>query len=309
MDNIISSISTDKVGAKNETDKRCAPHLTFDGGSCIKINLLVEMAKAYNADMQGGNKTGGDKMMIKLYDELEMLNPKKYKKYLLKQFSDKLQDKCGVDQRCWTEQSFIKNMQKIAKEELDKYTFRPTGPQGRFEWLNTLHINDVMNQYEKKYNDFKFLGAVPMDFDKLEYLGIKDLDYKNLVKNGKTKLGFVFNLDNHNQSGSHWVALYADIKQGSVLFFDSYKMVPTPEIRKLMRRIALFCKNEMGIQKLKIDRNKIRHQYENSECGVYSINFITRLLRGDSFEKICEDRTPDKKVNKCRNTYFNNTNV
>ena len=33
------------------------------------------------------------------------------------------------------------------------------------EWLSTSNIEKVCNQFEDKYNDFMFLGAVPIDFD------------------------------------------------------------------------------------------------------------------------------------------------
>jgi hypothetical protein len=76
-----------------------------------------------------------------------------------------------------------------------------------------------------------------------------------------------------------------------------------------MRRISIFCKEHMGINDLKVDYNKIQHQRENSECGVYSMNFILRLLKGDSFETICNSKIPDKQINKCRNVYFNNVKI
>ena len=74
-----------------------------------------------------------------------------------------------------------------------------------------------MEQYEKKYNDFKFFGAVPIDFDELPFLGIKDINFDELYNSGK-KLGFVFNLDEHWQSGSHWVALYSDLEKIKYIF-------------------------------------------------------------------------------------------
>ena len=49
----------------------------------------------------------------------------------------------------------------------------------------------------------------------------------------------------------------------------------------------------------------MKHQQGNSECGVYSINFILRLLKGKSFDHITSKRLSDEKVNKCRNVYFN----
>ncbi len=295
----IISINTSDVCPKNDKDKKCAPGVSFDAGSCIKLNILIEMAKAYN------NGAGDSK--IKLHQNLEVLNPRKYKKYLVSEFNKRLGDKCET-QKCWSEQSFIESMKKVARDELEKYTFRPDGPNGRFEWLNTININEVMEQYEKKNPDFKFIGAVPIDFDDFERFGIKNLNYNELLKGGKSKLGFVFNLDEHDQPGSHWVALYSNIQNGEIYFFDSYGTKPEKRIRALMRRLANFCKMGGG-KKIKVDYNKTRHQYENSECGVYSINFIARMLRGDSFNEVCGSKIPDKKINKCRNVYFNNVNI
>lgn len=296
LDDVIS-IDTSEVCPKNPNDKKCAPGVTFEAGSCISLQVLVEMVNAYNKDAGAS--------AIKTYPKLDTLNPKKYKKYLLSEFQKRMGDKCD-SQKCWSEQKFVDQMKMAAREEFQKYTFRPDGPEGKFEWLNTLNINDVMVQSEKIYPEFKFLGTVPIDFDKFERFGIKNLDFNELLNNGKHKLGTVFNLDRHDQPGSHWVGMYSDIKNGEVYFFDSYGTRPDRRIRILMRRIANYCAKQLGIKDVKVNYNKIRHQYGNSECGVYSINFIKRMLKGESFDEICNSKTPDKKVNKCRNVYFRN---
>lgn len=298
MDDIIESIRSSDISV-NEYDKKCAPSGKFSNSSCIPLNILIDMANAYNKS--------GENSKIKLYKNFETLNPTKYKKYLLKEFKNNLGSSCKT-QICWTKQDFINNMQEATREELIKYTFRPEGPEGRFEWLNTININEVMKQYEAKYKDFIFFGAIPINFDELPVLGIKNINYKNLLDKGKTKLGFIFNLDRHDQDGSHWVALFVNLSDGLIYFFDSYGLPPKQEIRTLMRRIYRFCEFSIG-NKIISDHNKIRHQFDNSECGVYSINFIIRMLNGDKFEKICQDKTPDDVINKFRNEYFHNSNI
>jgi hypothetical protein len=196
------------------------------------------------------------------------------------------------------------NIAKTNREEIEKYTFRPSGPSGKFEWLNTLHIDEVMKQYENKYDDFKFLGTVPVDFDDLSNLGIQNLNFNELIQNNKIKIGLVINLDEHYKSGSHWVALFSNLKSGYVYFFDSYGMRPDKRIRAFMIRISKFIKENSGIKKPIVDYNRIRHQFKNSECGVYSINFIVRMLDGETFEEICESKVPDDKINKFREEYF-----
>ena len=293
----LDDIRTSEV-IDNNIDLRCAPNVKFEDGSCYSLVVLMEMANAYN-------KTNNNK--IKLYPSFETLNPKKYKKYLLREFKRR-HNKCH-NQQCWAEQSFIDNLNQKVQEEIRNHTFRPEGPDGKFEWLNTININEVMEQYEKKYPDFKFLGAVPIDFDDLPVLGLRDINFSQLLSEGKSKIGIIFNLDEHDKSGSHWVGLYSDIKKGTVYFFDSYGIRPEYRIRKFMRRIAKYCQTGLGIKQPVCDHNKLRHQYEGSECGVYSINFIIRMLRGESFEDISKKRLPDETINKCRNTYFRNVNI
>jgi hypothetical protein len=293
----IENIRTSEV-IDNEMDKKCAPGTTFKNGSCISLNILIEMANAYNAQ-SGGNP-------IKLYPSYEMLNPAKYKKYLLKEFK-KRQTKCS-SQQCWIEQGFVDRLNEKVQEELRKYTFRPEGPQGKFEWLNTIHINDVMEQYEKQYSDFKFLGAVPIDFDNLKVLGIKDLNFNDLMKEGKTKLGIIFNSHEHTMPGEHWTSLFANLKEGKIYYSDSYGTRPEMRIRKLIRRIAKFCQSGLGIINPIADYNNVRNQYGGSECGVYSINFILRMLRGETFNEVKSKKVPDKIINECRSLYFNNVN-
>lgn len=283
----------------NINDKKCAPGQFFYSGSCIRLSILIEMVNAYNKDI---GETNG----IKLNRNLEILNPGKYKKYLITEFNKRLGDKCST-QKCWTQQNFINNMRSIAQTELKKFTFRPNGPAGKFKWLSTVNILEVMSQYENQYPEFKYLGTVPLDFESLDHTGLRDIDFSNLVRNNKTKLGMVINLDPSYEPGSHWVGLYSDLNNGYIYFFDSYGIPPEKEIRSFMRKIANFVETKMNIQPI-VDSNKIRHQYKKSECGVYSINFIDRMLKGETFEQICQSRIPDEDINKMRTVYFNNVN-
>ena len=71
-----------------------------------------------------------------------------------------------------------------------------------------------MNQYEDRFEDFLFLGPVPIDFDSKDSYGkciipeICKLNIKELTDDNIYKIGIIFNLDKHDQPGSHWVSLY-----------------------------------------------------------------------------------------------------
>ena len=217
--------------------------------------------------------------------------------------------KCN-DELCWLKQEFIKDSY-LQKELLKNFKpFMPkTWTENPREWLNTIDIRDVMNQYEIKYPDFEFIGPVPMDFDTKVGFGecvvdeLCKINVDELMKKGKTKIGVIFNLDKHTQSGSHWVAMNCDINRGEICYWDSYGIKPNPEVVVLMNRLKeqAYKLNK----KLEIKINKVRHQYKNSECGMYCIYFITSLLDGKTFETVVKNIVDDDTMNNKRNDFFN----
>lgn len=284
-------------------ENKCAPLKNYENGSCISLDLLLEMAIAYNKSVENN----ADKKPILLDCTVHILAPSLYKQYLLSKFN-RIFSRCKT-QRCWVEQEIFKQIDKKKFWDLTQNTFRPDGPQGKFEWLNTLDINKVMKQYEHKNKEFKFLGAVPIDAADMGYYGFTYEHIHDLYKEGKYKIGVIYNLDRHDQSGSHWVALYGDLKKNEIYFSDSVGSSPKPEISAYMKILAKCCcgiNKKKSIDDITIKYNKQRHQQGNSECGVYSLNFIIRLLKGESFDDITKDRLTDSDVNTCRTVYFYN---
>ena len=135
----------------NDDDKKCAPDAVYENGSCYDVKSIIKMAKKYN-EYNKGNE-------IVLYGGSEMIDSRRYKKYLLYQLKNKI-SQCR-SQACWLTQPYMKEL-KI------KPKVRPRGPDGRFEWLSTTNIEQTLHQYEEKHPEFKFLGAVPIDYDSEE---------------------------------------------------------------------------------------------------------------------------------------------
>lgn len=82
---------------------------------------------------------------------------------------------------------------------------------------------------------------------------------------------YVINTDNHDQPGSHWVAVYDD---GKVEYMDSYGLPPTdPRCLKFLGQH--FSYNTIGVQQL----------YSNA-CGFYCVYFLLQRARGHSADVI-----------------------
>ena len=55
---------------------------------------------------------------------------------------------------------------------------------------------------------------------------------------------------------------------------------------------------------LKLNYNDVRHQYKNSECGIYCINFIISMLENKNFKNFCNKIVSDDTIFKKRKYLF-----
>ena len=282
-----------------DNNLKCGPGIEFTNGSCIPLKILIEMAEAYNKYKSNNfkNKYGENDHFFDLNKYKS--NSDKFKTYLVEKFKTIYNDK---EQHEWIKQHFMTHMNKKSIDFLKNQIFRPVGPQGQFDWLSTINIDLVLEQYQHKYNDFKFLGAVPIDFEELKFLPFHNMNFNDFkIKNIK-RLGIIFNLDEHYKSGSHWVSLFINLEKGQIYYSDSYGIPPEYRIVSFIDKIKKYIED----QNIDVDYriNSTQHQKGGSECGVYSINFILRLLKGKTFDHITSKRLTDEQVNKCRNIYF-----
>ena len=175
--------------------------------------------------------------------------------------------------------------------------------KNKYTWLNTYDILRVMKQYEKKYDDFRFLGVVPSDCPTKIHCELSNIDIKTLKKNKVNKIGLIYNLDVSTGPGTHWVAVYIDNKNDEINYYDSYGSEPI----KLINDFIIKLNNKyrkLGYQP-KIIYNDKRHQYGGSECGMYSINFILERLNNVNMYQIYNRKISDKKMNHLRKLLYN----
>ena len=112
----IPYINVEDVMPTDPSATKCAPHLEFENGSCIPLELLIEMAETYNKFHQN-NKS----QHIKLDSRLDTLYPDDYKKYLLQEFGKKFEG----DQKDWINSKYLELMSDETKDVLENKVFRP----------------------------------------------------------------------------------------------------------------------------------------------------------------------------------------
>lgn len=292
--------------------QQCAPGIFYNGKSCIPIDILENMLDIYKSnnpkeliDIIIDNKT--QKLEIsdsKITDRLNYIkqsNPITYKKNVVDILTQLLKN---LKQTDWITKPIFKQLRKNNYDKLKNNVFKPVGPANNNNWLSNFDIIDIFKQYEDYYKDFKFLGAVPRDFDSDPGTSFSKINYKEkFINNGIHKLGVIFNHDKSDQGGSHWVALFVDLKRGDICYFDSAGQEPKKEVKILISKLEDYFKQNNIPFKTKI--NNTQHQFKNSECGVYSVSFILRLLDGESFDNISTNPIDDDSIQQCRRLYFN----
>lgn len=252
----------------------------------------------------------------------------KPKEHIWKELNQRLHNICKGDGRewCWVDHlNSAKNSPDVAK------SLRPVKPREWYKqpytWLTNFDIEAVMRQYQdNKEFKFRFLGVYPMDFEGKTGFGtclfseMCNLNMASLAKRGFKYVGMVTNLDRHDQDGSHWTALFVCIDHLAPCFgayyYDSVSNPPPADMKRFMEKIKeqmeeyVFAKTKGKRVEFKTDYNRVRHQYGNSECGLFSMAYIIRWLEvlrekpDTEFNNIVEIKLNDKHVHKLRNELF-----
>lgn len=229
---------------------------------------------------------------------------------------------------CWLKSKLLRDMPNKLKS---RDIFRPEAPadwvlhvpkkhskQSKYTWLSNFDIDDVMAQYEdhRSLRNFKFFRCASIDFEKTKD-PLSRVNIYKLLEAGITQIGVVFNLDKHNEPGSHWVSLYCNLDTRIICFFDSYGRIPEPEIKDFIAKVVVqgllgydgrTCDPSRSFELTPI-YNNVRHQRSGSECGLYSLFMIISMLLSkqrtqNDFEHICKNPFDDETMNSFRRRLF-----
>ena len=206
-----------------------------------------------------------------------------------------------TDEICWVETLNLK--------EIEKTAFKPIMPNDWLKcnasfapnqncmntWLSNLEIDEVMTQFQTNIPNFEYLGAVPIDFANLQGKKVNSFSIEQAISDKKNKIGVIFNTDPSYKGGQHWICAFIDLEKKEIDYFDSYGSDGTypNEVNSFFRKLTEEGK-KIGYE-FTVKKNLVRHQYKNSECGVYCLKFIADRLN-HSFEEIIEGNMPDDTV-------------
>jgi len=249
---------------RKQTKMNCNPGTNSAvKGSCYTSNALKHIKDEYNKSHQ-------DKIQVTDIREI------------WEDLRNKLTECPRED--CWLKQ--IKDDE--TRRQLDDVLFAPDRPndwdENPVSWLSNYDIAAVLRQYEKSNPEFKLLGPSAINYDtivedgKCVWNDLCRLSLQNLINRNKRKLGIVFNLDDHDGPGTHWVSMFVDLDNKLIFYYDSALNSVPQEVSKLKREIIKQGKQLEEPIHFDYMQNDVAHQTTNTECGMYSLFFLITLL-------------------------------
>ena len=145
---------------------------------------------------------------------------------------------------------------------------------------------------KKELKKPKFHKDIPMsNFDLLDWCKYLKIPIENVLSRDQTvphqhKLAlFIYNLEPHYMSGSHWVTTY--VRNGTINYFDSFGMPPFQELVNHAKEKNLTL----------LHQNKQIQNLYTTTCGYFCLYFLNEMHKGVDYFDLLQVFSFDTKEN------------
>lgn len=283
--------------------------------TCFSHEELLEVARAYNRVLRGKTAIARGPAAA---TKLGPVNTRGASTdSLVAQLKARLGPACE-NERCWLGLGILDG---DAERRLD-LSFAPRMPESwkrnPTEWLSNEDIEEALRRHTARHSDFLLLGVHPMDFMGRKKTGdcVSDLCSfsvrSDVLSRGVKKAALVLNTDKHTGEGQHWVSVFihaspADKRYGCY-YFDSTGRPPTPEVDDFAAAVIDQLREANGPEPEPLYAfNDNPLQRRNTECGVFCLHFIMRMLKRKAFHTVCSSMGDDVAMMRLRNKLFDPT--
>ena len=195
-------------------------------------------------------------------------------------------------------ETFLHNIDKIKLPESKEGTGSSKDVSLEYKKENDITYDDQIESWLKPFTKRGFLGVFSSD-------EIDKIPSKVLQK----RISFIMNLDPASKPGSHWVAVFMDLRHehdGSIedpnkrsdhnqgiYYYDSFGRSPSKDFLHRLNILIDKIKKKFDIDyEIFFEYNKNKQQNITSDqCGYYAINFLLQMYKGKDFDKIVKNKT------------------
>ena len=229
--------------------------------------------------------------------------------------------------QCVKEDCWLSLFSKDEKKKMQESLFAPYHPREWLQkpsaWLSNFDINRVMRQYEEAYPHFRFIHSTSIDFDSKSTAhsfsssssssgsasrscvsnDMCQFSLQRYIAQHVSQIAVVINTAKHTRAGEHWFAIFIDIPERVLFYFDSAPEKTAPkQVRDFLKRVQ---KQGLAIRPTPVefqlhDNLQNTHQRGDNECGMYSLYFIVSMMTGAN--DFSRNMTMDQKLQLFKHT-------
>lgn len=232
---------------------------------------------------------------------------------ILAGLKSRLSKQCSSE-RCWLGLGMLAGERERELELALAPPMPESWKENPTEWLSNEDIEAALKCHTAHHKDFRVLGVFPMDFMSKDRSGkcvssLCSFRAADLGQAGFKRAAMVINTDDHTGSGQHWVSLFIHAcprdRRYGVYYFDSTGRPPTPEVDSFSELVRKQLERVHGPKPAPLySFNDKAHQKTNTECGVFCINFIMKMLGRSGFKNVCSSVGDDMKMMRLRSKLF-----
>jgi hypothetical protein len=208
------------------------------------------------------------------------------------------------------------------------HKFKPPGPRNSTALLSNVHIDSVLKLWAEEFPDFYACPFAMADFNTNgdHFAAVK---LEELRREKCRTFGCVMNTDNSRGPGTHWVAVFVDMRPEAeenmpwtIEYFNSAGRPPAAAVVRWMEQtrakltvaraklLTLQARsNVSGATAGPVETwavSSVSHQRSQTECGPYALYYIRRRLEGAQPKDFMDAsyRIPDRAMVEFRHYLF-----
>lgn len=223
----------------------------------------------------------------------------------IKNMLDCNSESCVLKRKDFVEFAKLNNIEGILNQ-----FFKPSGPADSFGLLSNFNIDDVLDQFEERFRNRKFLH-IPFQMRDFAKVGtqLATLDLARELKTYNT-FGVVLNTDYSTGGGIHWFCLFGEKLPGNKVvleYFNSSGKPPLAEVQAWLHK----TKHHLQKSGYKVDvhySTGIEFQRDDHSCGVYCLAYIWLRLEQVPTNWFRADNFNDDRMHRLRRNLFRSEN-
>jgi hypothetical protein len=184
---------------------------------------------------------------------------------------------------------------------------KPPGPSDNDDLLSNFNIDDVLEQFAKKYPGFVHIPFQMRDFQE-QGTKLATIDLAEEYKKGMKSFGCILNTDWSSGGGYHWYAIFGDFSGNPITieYYNTSGNYPLPETEKWLTKTKYTLGSALGKPVSIIHVLSKGIQKNDVDCGVYALHYIWSRLEKHPYTAFSDPATApnDSLMKKARQHLF-----